>query len=160
MLRVTPTNDPLFSFRMTKMKVTTHANVCFFTAKYRRMVRRSRVLPSAIFGVDRKWVGSCRFSSVQNQKKQANSSPSLLRLLSTSPLPIFRVSPTICLSDVLPCLMPITKYAIVGARDPTARKRCRKLQRAPLGLTCRTVRSPLMANDRNCSSLMTSKPDS
>ena len=82
-------------------------------------------------------LGRVAFQVYRTKKKQANSSPSLLRLLSTSPLPIFRVSPTICLSDVLPCLMPITKYAIVGARDPTARKRCRKLQRAPLGLTCR-----------------------
>ena len=86
-------------------------------------------------------LGRVAFQVYRTKKKQANSSPSLLRLLSTSPLPIFRVSPTICLSDVLPCLMPITKYAIVGARDPTARKRCRKLQRAPLGLTCRTVTS-------------------
>ena len=107
------------------MKVTTY--LCIFSAKFRRMVRRWRVLWSAIFGVDRKWAVSCRFSSVQTQKKQAKRSTSPL---STSSLPIFSVSSMIRLSDIRTAMFDTDNQLRHCGRPrsgPTARKWCRKL---------------------------------
>ena len=77
--------------------------------------------------MDRKWVRSCRFSSVQTQKEQAKRSTSPL---STSSLPIFCVSSMIRLSDIRTAMFDTDNQLRHCGRPrsgPTARKWCRKL---------------------------------